>query len=308
VKHLHNDGNGPNDGSLEDGTTSQVGAPADLLGLAGPFAGGWPFPAIAGADWRGAGSPVASGNARVAMSDPAATGGVSPPSGLIINVSYNSDVSGAPAGFKTDIDNVVKLFEGLFTNNATINITVDFSSLGGALGESLTNVDSNTYAGAKTALTANGQSTTQQNAYSTLPASSPDSGTLWVATAEEKALGLVDSRGTGSDGTISIDSHASFSYGTGAPPSGQYYFIGVFEHELSEIMGRASYLDANINSAASYSIMDLFRFASSGNYQTTDGGKSYFSIDKGKTDLGDFNNGNNGGDLGDWASTVPNDA
>jgi len=79
--------------------------------------------------------------------------------------------------------------------------------------------------------------------------------------------------------------------------------MGVIEHELSEVMGRTS----NLDQTDAYSVLDLYRYASDGVRQLTTGAPSYFSIDGGRTLGLAFNNyqtGQVGGDLGDWAGNI----
>ena len=113
-----------------------------------------------------------------------------------INVTFDQNPATLPSGFVAAVDYVVNYFESTFTNPVTVNIHVGYGeiagqSLGtGALGESETFIDSVSYAQTLAALKANQSSPTQLNAYSTLPATTPlPGGTLWMATAAEKALG-----------------------------------------------------------------------------------------------------------------------
>jgi hypothetical protein len=84
----------------------------------------------------------------------------------------------------------------------------------------------------------------------------------------------------------------------------------VVEHEVSEIMGRTSWLNSTIGSSTTnYNVMDLYRYAGSGVRQTTNQAGSYFSIDNGATNIKSWNNlqTGNSGDMGDW-SPGTNDA
>ena len=131
-----------------------------------------------------------------------------------------------------------------------------------------------------------------------------------MSSAEVKSLGFTPQiRGDGFDGSVGF-ANASYSYAVDtAPAAGQIYFVGVVEHEISEVMGRSSQLETPSQSqpTALYTPLDLFRFqGQNGNRQTTSSGPSYFSVDNGNTDLNNyhFNNystGISGNDLGDWA-------
>jgi hypothetical protein len=138
---------------------------------------------------------------------------------------------------------------------------------------------------------------------------------LYVSPAEAKALGLpLSVSDDGIDGYVGFSSVPNtFSYANGSvPPANEYYFIGVVEHEITEIMGRVSLLG---DLTPDYSVIDLFRYSSPGVRDTTAGGlnsTSYFSIDDGITNLGSWNNQISNGDLADWypqgAASGVNDA
>ncbi len=226
-----------------------------------------------------------------------------------INVIYDQSQGSLPSGFVAAVNYVVNYFDTTFTNNVTVNIDLGYGeiagqSLGsGALGESETFFDSFGYSQAVNALKANQPSATQQSAYSTLPGSSPlGGGTLWVSTAEEKALGLLAGNNSAIDGYVGFSSSYPFDYSTSAV-SGQYYFDGVVAHEFSEVLGRDSLLGEGLGSTTSYSIMDLFRYAASGTRQLGTSGPAYFSINNGATNLDSWNTNPNG-DLGDWAGSA----
>ena len=215
-----------------------------------------------------------------------------------INVTFDSSVSHAPAAFITAVDYVVNYFDSLFTNNVTISIDVLYENLGpGLLGENqASQYVSASYSSVKSALQAQGAP-----GASALPSISPLPGSsLSMAQAEAKALGLYPNDGS-FDGYVWFDSTSPFSYSpTATPASNQYYFVGVVEHEISEIMGRVSFL--------SYSPVDLYRYSSPGVRDLTAGGPgstAYFSIDNGTTNLGTWNNQSSNGDLADWYPQGP---
>jgi len=219
-----------------------------------------------------------------------------------IVVTYENDVANAPAGFKACVNAVCQYYDALLTSPITVTIGVGYGTLGGqpmnsgALGESSGNFVPVPYAQAVAALQSQGAA----GAF-TLPNTAPGGGTLVLSSAQSKALGL------GSDG--SLDGSVGFS--TSAPfvydptqaqsvPFHSYDFMGTVEHEISEVLGRISFLDQS----GTYSLLDLFRYAASGNRQLTTGAASYFSVDGGVTSLLAFNNYQTGdrGDLGDWAT------
>ncbi|MBV9151683.1 MAG: calcium-binding protein [Alphaproteobacteria bacterium] len=231
-----------------------------------------------------------------------------------LNVTYDTNTqSTAPAAFFSAVNYVVSLFESTFTNNVTVNIEIGYgnfpydSSAVPALGESeqngLTWAD---YGRVRQALLNEGAP-----GANTLSAAPPLSGGLVIDSAEAKALGLSGASsaldgwvGIASDTMLQQQANGSWSYSVAATPGGnQYDLVGVLEHEISEILGRTSYLDA----PGEYGIMDLYRYASAGVRQTGTGGPAYFSTNGGVTNLGNWNT-LPVGDLGDWAGSVGPDA
>src|SRR5450631_3406249 len=152
-----------------------------------------------------------------------------------INVTWDQSVGSLPTGFVSAVNYVVNYFDSLFTNNATININVGYGEVAGsalagnALGSSVTNYASESYLSTKNALLA-------QNApgASTLPSTSPLGGTMFMAHAEAKALGLTST--TSLDGYVGFSNAVAWDYTTAAPSGGQFYLIGTIEHEITEVM------------------------------------------------------------------------
>ena len=215
-----------------------------------------------------------------------------------INVTFDPSVNQAPAGFIPAVDYVVNYFHSLFTNNVTLNIDVLYQNLSsGNLAENqASQFVSTTYSSVRSALQAEGAP-----GASALPPSSPLPGSsLSMTQAEAQALGLYPNDGS-LDGHVWLSSTAPFSYSpTATPASNQFYFVGIVEHEISELMGRVSFL--------SYSPIDLYRYSSPGVHDLTTGGKgstAYFSIDNGTTNLGTWNNQSSNGDLADWYPQGP---
>ena len=225
-----------------------------------------------------------------------------------IDINYDFSVDSAPAGFKTGVADAVAFLDSEFTNPITINVDVGYGEIGGvALGTNLLGESeaseyvSESFTSVRNALIA-------ENApgSSTLPNASPLSGTLFMSQAEAKALGLPQNN-LSVDGYVGFSSSPGiFSYADGtAPPSNEYYFIGIVEHEITEDMGRASLLN---DQPQDYSAIDLFRYSSAGVRDLTDGGSgntAYFSINNGNTNLGSWNNDLSNGDLADWYPSGP---
>ena len=233
-----------------------------------------------------------------------------------ITVQFDQNLSNLPTGFVSAVDYVVSYYDRLFTNNVNLTISVGYGEIagqtlqGGALGESLPALNGQagyvaleSYASVRNALLA--QNAPGANTLpSGVPANAPSE--LVVTQAEAKALGLIANSG-GIDGYVGFDAAPGiFDYSTTSTSANQYDFVAAVEHEFSEIMGRISGLDT----ASSYTPMDLYRYAAANARQFTTGAASYFSIDNGASDLDNWNNfqTGNSGDLGDWAPSAGNDA
>jgi hypothetical protein len=225
---------------------------------------------------------------------------------LQINVVYDSSVSNAPSAFTTDVGIAVQYLESLFTNPVTVTINVGYGEIAGqtmatgALGESEAYYIAENYSSVKNALIAQAAPGS-----STLPTTSPFQGSVAMTTAEAKALGLMANNNS-IDGYVGFASMYPFGYGNGiTPASNQYYFIGVVEHEITEDLGRVSWL----NYQPSYSaVIDLYRYSAPGVRDLTAGGAgstAYFSVNNGTTNLGSWNNAVNNGDLADWYPSGP---
>jgi hypothetical protein len=178
-----------------------------------------------------------------------------------INVSFDSSVANAPAGFVAAVNYVVNYYDTLFTNNVTINLDVGYGEVAGqtlgsgALGESVSpSYLAESYSSVVSALQAQGAP-----GASALPSTSPVPGTLYMTAAEAQALGLTNAVSTG---YVGFSSSFAFDYTANTTPtSSQYYFIGVAEHEISEIMGRVSLIN---DQPSDYTPMDLYRFSAAG--------------------------------------------
>ena len=230
-------------------------------------------------------------------------------SGLVINITYDSSVADAPAGFEAVVASVVQFYESEFTNPITLNIDVGWGEIdgqtlaSGALGESESFLKSFNYSQIRAALVGNAASSNQLSAVSSLPSSAPVNGNFYLTLADATALGLYSSS-TALDGYVGFSSSATYGYNdSSGVPAGDYDLYGVVAHEISEVMGRISLL-ATSNG---YSDLDLFRYSAPGIRSFLGTTSAYFSANGGNTDLNYFNS-NPSGDFGDWASSAGNDA
>ncbi len=253
------------------------------------------------------------------------SGGGTPPqytaalNGMTFVINWDKSVGSAPKGFVSGFESAVQYFLnnlGPATTPITITLDVGWGEAGGsrlspfALGESSTNIDRTSYS----ALQASSMG-------SYLSASDPISGThsYWLPTAEEKALGLVTNN-SNLDGSVGFSSKVSWNFNS-TTSSGQYDFVSVAEHEISEVMGRIGLGGSTVSGNGtsypnSYTPFDLFRYSAPGQPAPAAGSTAYFSFDGGKssgaTNLAggsktDFNT-IAGGDISDWASSAGNDA
>ena len=255
-------------------------------------------------------APIASSGAGGATTESYGAAG-----GLVFDVTYDASVNSAPAGFTAAFAAAVEFYTTKFSDPITINIDVGWGEVDGIplsagdLGESDWSFNRFSYSQVRSALQGGATSADDREAVATLPASDPTGGgNFWITTAEQKALGLLGAS-TAVDGYVGFSANDIFTFDpSNRDVSGAYDFIGVAEHEISEVMGRDSFSGRTISGRShSYSPMDLFRYASPGTRQLGTGAASYFSIDGGTTDLGNWNNfvTGNSGDLGDWAGTTP---
>ena len=242
--------------------------------------------------------------------------GTTSSSPFVINISWDSSVQSAPSGFTAGVLAAVQYLESQFSDPITINIAVGYGEVmntamgSGALGQSRWYLSSVGYSQLASALTADATSTSDASAVASLPAGSPvNGGTFWATTAQAKALGMMSATGTGIDGYVGFSSSYPFTYdNSNGVAGGTYDFNGVVLHEITEVMGRALLTGGAIGSTSnSYMAYDLFHYSSPGVHDFSASTPGYFSVDGGNTNLAAFNTVS-GGDAGDWASSVTNDA
>ena len=234
---------------------------------------------------------------------------------LKVNITWDSSVSNAPAGFTAGVIAAVQYLESRFSDPVTININVGYGEVGGtalggnALGESESYLTSVSYAQLLSALKADATSAADTSVLASLSAASPVNGTYWLTTAQAKALGLTPATGSSTDGNVGFSSTLAFTYNDASGvASGTYDFNGTALHELTEVMGRMLLTGGAVGTTAnSYALLDLLHYSSAGVRDFSASTPGYFSTNGGATNLGSFNTVA-GGDAGDWASSVTDDA
>uniref|UniRef100_Q01TP5 Ice-binding protein C-terminal domain-containing protein n=1 Tax=Solibacter usitatus (strain Ellin6076) TaxID=234267 RepID=Q01TP5_SOLUE len=232
--------------------------------------------------------------------------------GLVFNPIFDASTSSAPAGFFVAFNSAVQFLESQYSDPITINLNVGWGEINGGslspgnLGQSSTNQQGfYSYSTVKTALTNDSKSASDATAIAHLPANYPGgAGNIFVmSNAEAKALGLLPGNAAGKDGAVGFNSTASYTFDpNNRAIAGEYDFVGLAEHELTEIMGRYG-LGQNGAASGRFSPIDLFRYLSSGVLDTTPANGAYFSIDGGNTVINTFN-GTGGGDLSDWSGAT----
>ena len=240
----------------------------------------------------------------------AVLGATIPGHALIISPTFDSSVTGLSnaAQWESTINYADGQYESFFSDPITINITfranpgTSIFGQSGAAGQFVGN-----YASVKALLAADATSADDATAIANLPAADPTGGAdFLLLTAQAKALGVRAGNDPISDGAVTVGTGFAFTFDPNhrAVP-GAYDFIGITEHEISEVMGR--YGTANLG--GNFGVLDLFgyQFGSGGTGTGTlnlaaNQNNNYFSIDGGKTPLKLYNNHSNGEDDKDWGS------
>ena len=211
-------------------------------------------------------------------------------------------------------------FQSLYTDPVTLHINVAAGTTGlGGSSTSLQFATPATYAKVRTDLIADQLAhPSAAGAVSIGPGGSlftvvdPTGGGVFLYSfAQAKALGQRAASDPAVDGTFTYNATLAYTFDPLHRGTGGFDFIGVAEHEISEIMGRIPGLGADFCSpscAPDYLAYDLFRFSAPGTRGLTDGSGIYFSINNGSTNLHGYNFAAGGGsDPQDWDASQPTD-
>ena len=252
--------------------------------------------------------------------------------GLIFNLK---NLGGAEVGTaaRTGFQEAADFYSSLFSDNVAINLDIGFTNLGsGILGSASSIKTSVSYDNFRSAITAdatsssdasftagltsgsnfsvyiNGTDDNPNGSGSATPYVDNDDGannsTVWMNTANAKALGLLSDDGTGTaDATIRFSNAFTWDYdASDGITSGSYDFVGVAIHEIGHALGFVSgvdVLDLNFTTAQGgpynddlftyVAPLDFSRFSSDSQTAgadidwTADTRDKYFSIDGGST-------------------------
>jgi hypothetical protein len=231
---------------------------------------------------------------------------------LTFNLTFDPSTASAPAGFSTAFSDAIQFYETTFDDPITINLQVGWGEINGqslipgALGQSMTNGQFfSNFDPVKSALTSDAKSSSDLTSVAHMAATDPTGGDVFTMSfAEAKALGLKAGDAPGLDGSVGFNNTAAFTFDPNnrAVPN-EVDFIGIAEHEISEVMGRYG-LGQNFRPSGRYSPIDFFRYSSPGMLDLVPANGAYFSINGGTTVINTFN-GTGGGDLSDWAGATP---
>jgi FG-GAP-like repeat len=241
-----------------------------------------------------------------------------PTTGLNINPTFDSSITGNPnaAAIEAMINRAISFHESLFSDPITIQIRFRYSTTGpdgtplpaSAIAQSafvIYQVPWSTYIGA---LRTDARTSNDNLANASLPgtALSPN---IKPRSAGGRAVGLDTPPAMFANGTVGqggpydgiVTLNSSVPYQFNRPTSaGHLDAQRSTEHEVDEVIGLGSRLGNNGNNLHP---QDLFSWSSPGVRNLASSGTRYFSINRGSTNIVNFNQNPNG-DFGDWLSTA----
>jgi len=237
--------------------------------------------------------------------------------GLVITPTFDSSILNDPksAAIQSTINQAISIFESLFSDPVNVKILFRYSNTlpgGTPIGTDIArsnfviyNVPWDTYI---TSLKADGKTTRDTSANASLPATSLSTNII-PSSAGGRAVGLDTPPAMFADGTVgfggpydgivTLNSDEPLQF-TRPPTSADYDALRATEHEMDEVLGLGSHLNASPPSG-DLRPQDLFSWSSDGVRNTTAVGGRYFSITSGDFVIVSFNQDSDG-DFGDWLS------
>jgi hypothetical protein len=239
-----------------------------------------------------------------------------PTTGLTIQPTFDSSITNNPnsVAIQSTINRAISIYETLFSDPIIIRIRFRYSTTApngnplppGRIAQSnyvYYMIPWNTYINA---LRADASTGNDNAANASLPGSALSTN-LRPSSAGGRVVGLNTPPAMFADGTVGnggpydgiVTLNSSSGYQFTRPPSGGNFDAQrAFEHEMDEVIGLGSLLNAPGNDLRP---QDLFSWSSAGHRNTTSSGTRYFSINGGVTNIVGFNQRQDG-DLGDWFS------
>jgi hypothetical protein len=212
---------------------------------------------------------------------------------------------------EADVLAVESFYSANFSNPVTVNLQIDYSTSNQVLGESQTSlVGFASYTTVKNALQAAAVTPEAIVATGTLGATDPTGGgNFAIASAEAKALGIIPAS-SDIDGIFTFGNQPYALDPNNRAVSGDYDFIGVAEHEITEIMGRIPGLDQTLTLQSGQQVnyylpFDLFRYTAPGVHSLTQYAPGAYYSDDGGVTIGRKYNTVPGADPQDWDGAVP---
>lgn len=238
--------------------------------------------------------------------------------GLVIAPTYDASVDGSAkaAAIQGMVSTVIALYQSLFKDPITARILFRYANTGpdgSLLGTSIvarsdTLFYSEPWGTCISKLKADASTQNDATANASLPPTAL-SASITLASANGRAIGLVTppkpfSSGVGYglayDGIVTFNSAVPLRYVRPAV-SGFYDAQAAAEHEIDEVLGVGSHLNASAAPSPDLRPQDLFSWTAPHIRNTKSTGTRYLSIDPGVTKIVDLNQ-NHAGDLGDWLS------
>ncbi len=237
--------------------------------------------------------------------------GADPTTAAEVEGAINAAIAQLETGFTSSVPAVIN--NGTISNSVTINIEFDYGTIAG---RAMTAADAVSRSQSSALVFPFAQ---VNSLLPNLPAVDPTLGGLfYLPQGQMKLLGFsggssITATSSELDGDVGLNTIANgvtLDWNLANQTAvGEVGAVGALEHEITEVLGRVSILGTSkAGPLPMYTLLDLDRYSAPGVAALTPGASDYFSLNGGTTSLATYNNATNGGDPGDWAASVPNDA